>query len=432
MTMSQALTGYLLFNSMDGIREKRYTIKGSELLIILYVLHIIRFYNFLPYTYLHNITYAIDILFASFFFFCFLIDNHKFGHTKLEIATTILYVVFLCAIPIGLKNGQQIDRVLKYTSMLFLQFGFFYYLKRNRVNSVFLIKLLQYLLIGYVLVSLVCYLQYPNMIFGGDDEQSLARMQSSLEDRGIIRVTLPCKMLITLFLFIEIQNFRFSYRVGIRILSLLILLLLMGNRFPIVVTVLVAALMVFRSSLFSFKNKIYITAGVGVLMLILMIIPSTRRIFDSLVQTTIEEGSYGSEHNVRVLSATYFFTEFNEGNLEACIIGNGVNSNGFDSYSQRIRTLNEDMGFWEGDVGYCEIYIYFGIVGLIALAYWCFAVYNLKIEKKYNYIKYYFLFLMLAMICGGYWFENFYIVSILTYLMVESNKRKCITEKCSL
>ena len=51
-----------------------------------------------------------------------------------------------------------------------------------------------------------------------------------------------------------------------------------------------------------------------------------------------------------------------------------------------------------------------------------FAVYDIKIEESYKYIKYYFLFLMVSMICGGYWFENIYVVHILTYTLVKSNE----------
>lgn len=32
-----------------------------------------------------------------------------------------------------------------------------------------------------------------------------------------------------------------------------------------------------------------------------------------------------------------------------------------------MKYLNEEVGFWESDVGYCEIYIYFGVIGLLGL-----------------------------------------------------------------
>lgn len=405
------------------------TINRSELFVTLYVLHTIRLFNFLPYVNLHNILFAIDIIFAAYFFFCFLREKKKFGCTRFELATAIMYIVFLCSIPIGLKNGQQVDRVLKYTSMVFLQFSFFYYLKQAKIKTSFLMKLLWGLLIGYVVITILCYLLYPYMIFGGNDEQSLARMKDSIENRGVIRFTLPCKMLIPLFLLLTTQNYKNIKRAGLRILILLILLLFIGNRFPLLVALLVVGLMIFKSSDFSYSNKVKMMVASISLAILLFIIPVTRGIIDNLLMVTMAESDEGAENNIRVLSAMYFFTEFNEDNIEACVIGNGVNSNGPDAYSQRMKHLNEDLGYWEGDVGYSEIYIYFGIFGLLALAYWCYGAYKIKIETRYKYIKYYFLFLMLSMICGAYWFENFYVVSMLSYILVVSNRRVCVNQK---
>ncbi len=83
--------------------------------VILYFIN--SFLLFSSYTFLHNILNAIDILYAFFFAFCFIKYKSRTTITKLEVATAILYVVFLLSVFIGIKNGQQIDRVLKYTSM---------------------------------------------------------------------------------------------------------------------------------------------------------------------------------------------------------------------------------------------------------------------------------------------------------------------------
>ena len=99
-------------------------------------------------------------------------------------------------------------------------------------------------LIGYAVITVLCYLQYPNCWFGGDDEQSLARMKSSLEDRGLIRFTLPCKMLVPLFLFMEIQSLGLWVNNKMKIFILFILLLFIGNRFPLVISLLVIGYMI--------------------------------------------------------------------------------------------------------------------------------------------------------------------------------------------
>ena len=55
-----------------GVIYKKYTGRKCEIFVVIYILHIIRFYYFLPYTFLHNILNAIDILYAFFFAFCFI------------------------------------------------------------------------------------------------------------------------------------------------------------------------------------------------------------------------------------------------------------------------------------------------------------------------------------------------------------------------
>ena len=183
--------------------------------------------------------------------------------------------------------------------------------------------------------------------------------------------------------------------------------------------------MLLASRLFFFFQKLKIAVTVSLLVMLLFCIPLTSNIINSLVDMTKTERQAGDENNIRVLAATYFFKEFNAGNPEAVFIGNGIASNGSDSYSRKIKYLNTYLGYWESDVGFCEIYIYFGILGLVALLFWCWCLYKTKVRNEYKYIKYYFLFLILAMICGGYWFENLYIVNILSYILVNNqiNKR---------
>lgn len=43
----------------------------KEVFVVVYLLHIIRLYYFLPYSALHNMLTVLDICFAFFFFVCF-------------------------------------------------------------------------------------------------------------------------------------------------------------------------------------------------------------------------------------------------------------------------------------------------------------------------------------------------------------------------
>ena len=81
-----------------------------------------------------------------------------------------------------------------------------------------------------------------------------------------------------------------------------------------------------------------------------------------------------------------------------------------------------EIGYWESDVGYAEIFVYFGLIGLIALLIWFIGVLTVRIPSEYFFFKRYILFfIIISMICGGYWFENIVEMSIITYILVKLN-----------
>lgn len=41
-----------------------------------------------------------------------------------------------------------------------------------------------------------------------------------------------------------------------------------------------------------------------------------------------------------------------------------------------------EIGYWESDVGYAEIFVYFGLIGLIALLIWFIGVLTVRIPSE--------------------------------------------------
>lgn len=86
-----------------------------------------------------------------------------------------------------------------------------------------------------------------------------------------------------------------------------------------------------------------------------------------------------------------------------------------------IRDNGYEIGYWESDVGYAEIFVYFGLIGLIALLIWFIGVLTVRIPSEYFFLKIYLIFIIISMICGGYWFENIVEMAIITYILVKLN-----------
>lgn len=50
-----------------------------------------------------------------------------------------------------------------------------------------------------------------------------------------------------------------------------------------------------------------------------------------------------------------------------------------------------EIGYWESDVGYAEIFVYFGLIGLIALLIWFIGVLTVRIPSEYFFLKIYLI-----------------------------------------
>ena len=138
-----------------------------------------------------------------------------------------------------------------------------------------------------------------------------------------------------------------------------------------------------------------------------------------MLEITSTQAEYG-ENDIRVSSATYFFTELNEGDIFKNIFGNGIYTHDLSPYGKLMDYAHE-IGYWESDVGYAEIFVYFGLIGLIALLIWFIGVLTVRIPSEYFFLKIYLIFIIISMICGGYWFENIVEMAIITYILVKLN-----------
>ena len=77
-----------------------------------------------------------------------------------------------------------------------------------------------------------------------------------------------------------------------------------------------------------------------------------------LTESQLDNG----DADIRVQMTNYYLRTFNDGNILKNILGNGVP--GFSSYGDIIQFNGEKQYYWVVDVGFTQIFVYFGIVGL--------------------------------------------------------------------
>ena len=176
-------------------------------------------------------------------------------------------------------------------------------------------------------------------------------------------------------------------------------------------------LLCMTSKSLNLSQKVKLVVIFFVLGVLIYNIPFTRNIVNNMLEITSTQAEYG-ENDIRVISATYFFTELNEGDIFKNIFGNGIYTHDLSPYGKLMDYAHE-IGYWESDVGYAEIFVYFGLIGLIALLIWFIGVLTVRIPSEYFFLKIYLIFIIISMICGGYWFENIVEMAIITYILVK-------------
>ena len=368
--------------------------------------------------------YVIEIIFSFHFILCAL-KCSKRRNSIFEKSIDYVYLMIFIALVIGHFDGQNFTYAIKWVSRTWLLWGVYYYLKYHNLPIDYIFGLIKFLLIGSVAATLISTVQFPNSWFGMSGEDALQGMKDSLSQRGVMRFNVPGKILIVLFIFKEIQNFTFSSRILLRLAMMTIFLVMIGNRFPMAVCLCMLLVLVFISKTIKFKHKIQVLLSVGIIGIAVFYIPFTKDIIDKLLALNDAAGANGlGDENIRVLSSTYFFTEFNSPNdYYHILLGNGMafpNSGGF---SDKIYELSEMYGYYASDVGYAALYLFFGIIGLLIFLIWLFSSLFVKVSNEYAYIKWFFFFLAISMICGGYWFEYFVEVAMLSYILVVSNNK---------
>ena len=396
--------------------------KSNALFIVFFILHYLRLYNCVIYKIqaLKHLALIIDMLFSFYFLFCYIRYKKKHHVSLLEKSVSLLFLIFWGSLIVGSYQGQNFLYALKQLSMLYLIWGFYYYLRLYNIKVEFLFALFRYMFIGYLLITVICYILFPHFLFGMPSyDNAIKHMLSEADNRGVMRFNLPCKMLIPFFIFFQISKLQMSIKDISNLLFLFVCLFLIGNRFPLAVTVLCSFLLCMTSKSLNLSQKVKLVVIFFVLGVLIYNIPFTRNIVNNMLEITSTQAEYG-ENDIRVISATYFFTELNEGDIFKNIFGNGIYTHDLSPYGKLMDYAHE-IGYWESDVGYAEIFVYFGLIGLIALLIWFIGVLTVRIPSEYFFLKIYLIFIIISMICGGYWFENIVEMAIITYILVKLN-----------
>ena len=401
-------------------------IKQSQVwFLVLFMLFQYSFYscNIFGFPFFKYLRYCVNAYYAITFLFC-AFSCKKDSKSFLEKTMIYTYIVFFIALIVGVMDGQYIDYALKGASGSYLTWGVYFYLKKYHIPEDFLMRMIKLFIVGTFVVVILCYIQFPNCWFGiTDDDTVESLIRSASEERGTLRFSIAGKFLVSLLIFYQLQSFTMSRKSIFRLTVCFAFLLLAGHRVPFAVTVALSLLMVVFSKAIRKKTKIQLVGMMAILCALVFIIPATKNIIDKQTALTEQGGASGvDEDNIRLRMATYYLTEFNAPNdYYHKILGNGMFFPNSGKYAKRVEAL-QDRQYWLVDIEYIQHYIFFGLLGLVALLMWYVAMLTIRIPKDYVYIKYFIMYIALSETTGGYWEWHLPVLSMLSYFLWRKNK----------
>lgn len=371
---------------------------------------------------------ALYCLFSFFFNARPLVESNVFA----KIVSFILYLSLLGLFPDAIK-GISKDGVIRIVSVIiliyvlgvlwsFMFWGqsiasgiqalqamlpllFFYVQIKQRYSRNSIIEALVILSIIYVLCYFQTMITYPNNYFGyipNLDENMIEKMS---ESRGVLRlIGVPGNDIIVFLFFWVIVKGRRNKKWLLFCIPLVYMIVMRGTRMPFYMALSLA----FFYYLSQIKN-IFKFGIIGILLLIsvffvhntLLNMDSNNVIVRYAQMTSGQIEDNNKEEDIRIRNIKYFLFEFNENPLTV-ILGNGVPKTG--DYHQKITSLKK-KGYYLSDVGFSMIFIYWGILGVIAYIWLFITIVKTKVRPEYMFGKLFVIYMFMilptnvAMIC---------------------------------
>lgn len=257
-------------------------------------------------------------------------------------------------------------------------------------------KIFYWLTVIYTICFFLALAIYPAKIFTGYGE--LEREIDTSRGFPRIRLTLMGLAPIFFYFFCLLSKLkeRFDKRTMFLFIFVSILILLQLGRVPIILSVGLG--LWYYTSHVSNVRKFMIAVAFG---LCLWIVYANVTLVQELVDYSINDYENSTENeNVRISSFRFYTIEF-PNTWSSIIFGNGQYSLGKSSLGDYVDNFGRSNGFIPADVGYAYIFLNYGFAGIILLLAIVFKVLTLQVDRRYEYVKYYIVFLFLVNFSGN-------------------------------
>lgn len=397
--------------------NSKYNVK-EILLILIPFLVFYKFFYFKPIV--EFILYDKVLVILNLLFFVLIIPslNRKYNRQSISPnVRNVLLILILSFIPALIVSNQSIYYGLRgasYTLLLCIYFWFLY----HKISSRSVVQAFIIILVLYIVFHIISLLTFPNHIFGYNDVL-IERAESDIEHRGVMRIGVPGQDFVILAIF-AVLNLRYVNKKYLWLLvPLFVMLVLRGTRTPLFITIIISIIY----WVWSYKYKIVFIIFCGIFYCSMPIIyesikeSNSDNIFVNYVKITDEQIN-SEDEDIRVEMSKYYLFDFND-NFIATLIGNGI-PQGKSNYNQRICN-NMEKGYYLSDVGYIQIFIYYGLIGICVYIFLFIKILKTKVSRNFEFAKLFVVYYFFVSLTGIYIIQNAFYMAFGLYLM-EKNR----------
>lgn len=292
--------------------------------------------------------------------------------------------------------GQSPYASLRAMSSLMFPLSFFFLLRKCRVEIDEMISAIIVLAVLHGVLQIIGALTFPYVIFGYAGKDAIERSLQDLNQRGVLRLAVPGADFIPLTMFSVMYFAKFKKKNYLFLLPLGIILLMRGTRTPFFIAIAVCLIYYFVS----LKRK----------WLAILLFFFSSFLLSSLYNTLLNSNSDNAlvnyvqlsnnqiendDEDIRVSMANYYLSDFNKGNILKNILGNGIPGN--SQLGNAVSKMSEFYSYWIVDVGFVEIFVYFGLLGFFVYFYLLRKVIKADVPKYCIFAKlgiYYFFIIL--------------------------------------
>jgi len=335
---------------------------------------------------------------------------------------SVIYFSFITGLVYG---GQTVYYSFRGAfGLLYVPIFFYVFLIKESYTTIEIKKCLITIFAIYLVVYAYSYLIFPNVKFASGGKEVYELIQD-FQSRGVMRLAIPFEDLITLGVLYFINNPHKNKAINILILVFLfVLTFLRGTRSVMLATFIVSAMLFLKQS----KNKtigkiIGLCIVLGFVYLIYEL-AGFSSIMDNYMDNFERDSDLGGDY-IRWVMAGYYLTRFNS-SIGEYVFGHGIPTSG--DFQQRLMN-DRNLEFYPDDIGYIELFLNFGLLGIIILLFILCAVIKKPVEAKDYYAKYYIYYLFLTTFLGRYILSNIALFAIMLYIVERSQESRSLQRR---